>query len=55
MLDTYGMLIAAFLIRDKANQIKFFKEIFLVANVSPEVVLGIFIFILNSANIDFLD
>ena len=53
MLETYGMVVAAFSIEDKANQVKFFKEIFLVANVSPEVVFGMRFFTLSSANVDF--
>ena len=40
MLDTYGMVVAAFSVKDKANRVRFFEETFLVANVSPEVVLG---------------
>ena len=55
MLDTYGMVVAAFLVTDKANQIRFFEKTFLVANISPEVVFGMFFLILSSANVDFLD
>ena len=54
-LDTYRMVVAAFLVTDKANQVRFFKETFLVANVSPEVVLGIPFLTLSDANVDFLD
>ena len=54
-LDIYKMIVVAFLMTDKANQVKFFEKIFLVANVSPKVVFGILFFILSSANIDFLD
>ena len=42
MLDTHGMVVAAFLVVDKANRVRFFEETFLVANVSPEVVLRTF-------------
>ena len=55
ILDIYEMVVAAFLVTDKVNQVKFFEETFLVANVSPEVVLGIPFLILNGADIDFLD
>ena len=48
------MVVAAFLVEDKANQVKFFEEIFLVANVSPEVVLGMFFLTLSDADVDFL-
>ena len=54
-LNTYKMVVAAFLVMDKANQVKFFEEIFLVTNVSPEVVLGMPFPILSGADIDFLD
>ena len=54
MLATYGMIIAAFLVEDKANQVKFFKETFLVANVSPEVVLGMPFLTLSGADVNFL-
>ena len=53
MLDTYGMVVAAFSVEDKANQVKFLKETFLVANVSPEVVLGRSFLTLSGANVDF--
>ena len=54
MLEIYGMVVAAFLMEDKANQVKFFEKTFLVANVSPEIVFGIPFLILNGADIDFL-
>ena len=38
-LDTYGVVVAAFSVTDKTNRVKFFEKTFLVANVSPEVVL----------------
>ena len=52
-LDTHGMVVAAFSVEDKANRVRFFKETFLVANVSPEVVLGMLFLTLSGANIDF--
>ena len=55
MLDTYEMVIVAFLMIDKANRIRFFEETFLVANISPEVVFEILFFIWSDANVDFLD
>ena len=55
MLDTYGMVIAVFLMTDKANRVRFFKDTFLVANVGPEVVFWILFLILSSTNVDFLD
>ena len=53
MLDTYEMVVAAFLVENKANQVRFFKETFLVTNVSLEVVLGLLFLTLNSVDIDF--
>ena len=53
-LDTYGMVVAAFLKINKANQVRFFEETFLVANVSSEVVLGMLFLTLSDADVDFL-
>ena len=53
MLDTFGMVITAFSVTDKANRVRFFKETFLVANVSPEVVLGMPFLTLSGADVDF--
>ena len=55
MLDIYGIVVAAFSITDKANWVKFFEKIFLVANVSLEVVFGMFFLTLSNIDIDFLD
>ena len=54
MLDTFEMVVIAFLVMDKANRVIFFEETFLVANVSPEVVFRILFLTLNGADIDFL-
>ena len=54
MLDTFEKVVVAFLVVNKANQVRFFEETFLVANVSLEVVLGIPVFTLSGANVDFL-
>ena len=48
------MVLAAFSIVDKVNRVRFFKETFLIANVSPEIVFGIFFLILSGADVDFL-
>ena len=47
------MVVAAFLVTDQADRVKFFKEIFLVANVSPDVVFEMPFLILNSADVNF--
>ena len=53
MLDTRKMVVAAFSVVDKANRVRFFEETFLVANVSPEVVLGMPFLTLSGADVDF--
>ena len=54
LLDTFGMVVAAFSVEDKANRVRFFEETFLVANVSPEVVLRMIFLTLSGADVDFL-
>ena len=53
IIEIYGMVVAAFSVTDQANKIRFFEEIFLVANVSPDVVLEILFLTLNSMDINF--
>ena len=55
ILDTYEIVLAAYLVMDKVNRVRFFKETFLVANISPKAVFGMFFLTLNNADIDFLD
>ena len=52
-LDTHGMVVVAFSVEDKANRVRFFEETFLVANVSPKVVLGMPFLTLSGADVDF--
>ena len=47
------MVVAAFSVTDLADKVRFFEETFLVANVSPDVVLGIFFFTLSGADVNF--
>ena len=47
------MVVIAFLVTDKTNQVRFFEEIFLVANVSLGVVFKMLFLTLSDA--DFLD
>ena len=49
------MIVVAFLVTDKANQVKFFEKTFLVANVSPEVIFEMLFLNLSGADVDFLD
>ena len=48
------MVFVAFLVKDKANQIRLFEETFLVTNISPQIVHGIAFLKLSDADIDFL-
>ena len=52
-LKTYGMVVAAFLVTDQVDKIRFFEETFLVANVSPNMLLGMSFFTLSGADVDF--
>ena len=52
-MDIHEIVVAAFSLVDKANRVRFFEEIFLVANVSPEVVFGMPFLTLSSADVDF--
>ena len=52
-LDTHGMVVVAFSVVEKANQIRFFEETFLVTNVSPKVIFGMPFLILSNVDIDF--
>ena len=52
-LDTHKIIVAGFLVVDKANRVKFFEETFLMANISPKVVFEIPFFILRGADVDF--
>ena len=52
-LETYRIVVAAFSMADQADRIRFFEKTFLVANVSPDVVLEMPFFTLSGAEIDF--
>lgn len=52
-LDTYRMVVVAFLVTNKAIQVKPFETTFLVANVSSEVVFRILFFIMSGVDVDF--
>ena len=55
ILDTYEMVVIAFLVMDKANRVRFFEESFLVANVSPRIIFVMFFLTMSSVDIDFSD
>ena len=54
ILDTFRIVVIAFSVTDKANRVRFFEETFLVANISPKVVLGMSYLTLNDADVNFL-
>ena len=54
IFEIYEMMVTAFLVTDQADKVRFFEKTFLVANFSPNVVLGIFFLILSGADVDFL-
>ena len=53
-LDSYGTVVAAFSVKNKVNQVRSFKETFLIANITPEIVFGMSFLTLSSADVDFL-
>ena len=53
MLDTHGMVVVAFSVENKTNQVSLFEETFLVVNVSLKVVFGMPFLILSGADVDF--
>ena len=52
-LDIFRIVIADYLVKKKLEKVRFFQEVFILANISLEVVLGIFFLTLNKANIRF--
>lgn len=52
-LGTYKMAISIFSILDKDSRERFFKKSFLLANVQPDVLLGIFYLAMSNADIDY--
>ena len=53
-MDTYEIVVRVFLVTNKANQVRFFEKIILVANVSLVVVFRRSFLTLSSTNVDFL-
>lgn len=54
-LDTFRMVIVDFLVKNKLGRIRFFQEIFLLANTSIELVLGMFFLTPSSSDIQFAE
>ena len=53
-LDTFGMVIASFSVEDKKGRSRFFQEIFLFADISMYVALGVPFLTLSNVEIDFV-
>ncbi len=52
-LKTYGMVVSTISVSDKDGRERFFEESFLLADVSPDVVLGMPFLIMSNADVDF--
>ena len=55
LLRIFGMVIAGFQVEDKLGRVRFFQELFLLAEISMEVVLGMPFLTLNNADIQFAE
>ena len=54
-LETFGMVIAAFSVHDRARKVRFFEETFLLADISMDVALGMPFLTLSDADVRFTD
>ena len=54
-LDTFGMVIADCLVKNKLGRVQFFQKTFLLANIGLEVVLEILFLTLSKADIRFVE
>ncbi len=52
-LETYRMVVSTFSISDKDGKERFFEENFLLANVRPDIVLGMSFLTMSNADVDF--
>ncbi len=52
-LETYGIVVSTFSVLDKDRRERFFEESFLLANVSPDIVLEIPFLTISNADVDF--
>ena len=50
-LETFGIVLASFQVEDKLERAWYFKETFLLTNISMEVVLGISFLTFSNADI----
>ena len=52
-LETYRIVVSTFSISNKYGKERFFKESFLLTDINPDVVFGIFFLTISNVNIDF--
>ena len=52
-LETYGMVVSTFFVPDIDVKERFFEENFLLADVKPDIVLGMPFLTMNNVNVDF--
>ena len=52
-LETYKIIVSTFSMVNKDGKKRFFKENFLLADVKPDIVLGMLFLIMSNADIDF--
>ena len=53
ILETYGIVVSTFSVSDKDGKERFFEESFLLADVSPDIMLKMLFLIMNNADVDF--
>lgn len=51
ILENFSMVLVDFQVENKLGRARFFEEIFLLTNISTEILLGMFFLILNNADI----
>ncbi len=52
-LETYKMVVSTFSVSDKDRKERFFEESFLLADVSPDIVLGMPFLTMSNTDVDF--
>ncbi len=52
-LETYRIVVFTFLVSDKDGRERFFEESFLLADVSPDIVLGMLFLTMSNVDVDF--
>ncbi len=52
-LETYGMVVSTFSVLNQDRRQRFFEEIFLLANIRPDIVLGMLFLIMSNTDVNF--